>query len=244
MDTGWLSRPHADVPPGEEWLGENERRVSAHLKVAQRRADWRLGRWTAKAALGLWLGLAPSRFEVLAAPDGAPEAWLDGERVPVSVSLSHRGGRALAVVSEAPGIVGCDLELLEPRSGAFVREWLAPGEQRMIYSCGAAQRVLLANLFWAAKEACTKVRRQGLALNVRRAVVTLAQARPEPGQWCPLRAEGTDRRAVRRTRDRRSGVGLARSSGRGERARGNWTEHVREPRRPSVVRGRRGGARP
>ena len=192
MDTGWLSRPHADVPPGEEWLGENERRVSAHLKVAQRRADWRLGRWTAKAALGLWLGLAPSRFEVLAAPDGAPEAWLDGERVPVSVSLSHRGGRALAVVSEAPGIVGCDLELLEPRSGAFVREWLAPCEQRMIYSCGAAQRVLLANLFWAAKEACTKVRRQGLALNVRRAVVTLTQARPEPGQWCPLRVSWSD----------------------------------------------------
>jgi hypothetical protein len=62
----------------------------------------------------------------------------------------------------------------------------------MIYSCGAAQRVLLANLFWAAKEACTKVRRQGLALNVRRAVVTLTQARPEPGQWCPLRVSWSD----------------------------------------------------
>ena len=76
--------------------------------------------------------LPASRIEILAAADGAPEAWLDGERAPVSVSLSHRGGRALAAVAAAPAVVGCDLELVEPRSGAFVREWLAPAEQALV----------------------------------------------------------------------------------------------------------------
>ena len=57
---------------------------------------------------------------------------MDGERAPVSVSLSHRAGRALAVVAHAPAVVGCDLERVEPRSGAFVREWLAPAEQGLL----------------------------------------------------------------------------------------------------------------
>ena len=81
------------------------------LRMRRRRRDWRLGRFTAKAAVGAWLSVAPERVEILAAPDGAPEAWVDGERAPVSVSLSHRAGRALAVVAHAPAVVGCDLEL-------------------------------------------------------------------------------------------------------------------------------------
>src|SRR5215472_5275 len=95
---GWLSQRQADVPAGDDWLGDSERLVLASLRDARRRADWRLGRWTAKRALGAWLGMAPARFEVLRATDGAPEAWLDGQHSGVSVSLSHRAGRALAVV--------------------------------------------------------------------------------------------------------------------------------------------------
>jgi 4'-phosphopantetheinyl transferase len=107
----------------------------------------------------------PAAIELLAAPDGAPEAWLGGRRAGVSVSLSHRAGRALAAVADLPRVVGCDLELLEPRSSAFVREWLAP-----------AERGLEPNLAWTAKEAAAKVRREGLRLDVRHAV-----ARPATG---------------------------------------------------------------
>src|SRR5689334_12734251 len=99
MAIGWLTRSQADVPPHDDWLGEGERAVLATLHVAKRRADWRLGRWTAKAALGAWLQVEPARLQVLAASDGAPEAWLDGVPVGVSVSLSHRAGRALAAVA-------------------------------------------------------------------------------------------------------------------------------------------------
>ena len=189
---GWLSQRLADVPPGDDWLSGSERRVLAALQVKSRRADWRLGRWTAKAALGAWLGLAPSRCEILAAPDGAPEAWLGGERIPVSLSLSHRGGRALAVVTAMPGIAGCDLELIEPRSGAFVREWLAEPEQRLISSCGEPKRPLFANLMWTAKEAASKVRRAGLRLDVRQAVVTIREPSATPGRWSPFQVDWTD----------------------------------------------------
>src|SRR5207247_2585575 len=94
--------------------------------------DWRLGRWTAKAAVAAVLGVRAEEVEIVAAPDGAPEAWVGGEPAGVSISLSHRGGRGLAVVVTPPAIVGCDLELVEPRSSAFVADWLAPSEQELV----------------------------------------------------------------------------------------------------------------
>jgi 4'-phosphopantetheinyl transferase len=189
---GWLTQSLGDVPSGEDWLGDGERRVLALLQVEPRRVDWRLGRWTAKAALGSWLSVAPARVQVLAAPDGAPEAWLDGARAPVSISLSHRGGRALALVTDAPRVGGCDLELVEPRSLAFVREWLAPSEQLQISDCAEADRALLVNLIWTAKEAAAKVRREGLRLDVRSAVVTVAAGSLQPGPWRPLQVAWSD----------------------------------------------------
>jgi len=186
---GWLTRSLADVPPAEHWLAPAERRALAGLRAASRRADWRLGRWTAKAAVGAWLSVPPARVEILAAADGAPEAWLDGARVPVSVSLSHRGGRALAAVTDAPAVIGCDLELVEPRSGAFVREWLAPAEQVLLAAHGEGERARLANLLWTAKEAAAKVRREGLRLDVRHAVVAPAETRGPAGAWRALRVD-------------------------------------------------------
>jgi 4'-phosphopantetheinyl transferase len=179
MPIGWLTRSPADVPAGDTWLGERERVVLAGLQRPKRRADWRLGRWTAKAALAAMLGEDPARIEVLAAADGAPEAWLDGAPAPVSISLSHRADRALAAVAAAPCVVGCDLELLEPRSPAFVRDWLAPEEHG-----------IEPNLAWTAKEAAAKVRREGLRLDVRSAVTRLSAGPPDDG-WQPLTVEWT-----------------------------------------------------
>jgi 4'-phosphopantetheinyl transferase len=177
----WLTRCSADVPPGDGWLGARERAVLAGLRVPKRRDDWRLGRWTAKAAVAAQLGADPARIEILAAPDGAPEAWLDGRPAPVSVSLSHRAGRAVAAVVAAPDAIGCDLELVEPRSPAFVREWLARREQALVAQRTGAERDRLANLLWSAREAAAKVRREGLRLDVRHAEVLLGAA--GGGDW-------------------------------------------------------------
>jgi 4'-phosphopantetheinyl transferase len=184
---GWLSRSRADVPTGLEWLGPAERRVLADLRIDRRRADWCLGRFTAKAAVGASLGVEPERVQILAAADGAPEAWIDGERTPVSVSLSHRAGRAMAAVAEAPAVVGCDLEVVEERSDAFAREWLAPAERRLLLRCAGADGARVANLLWSAKEAAAKVRREGLRLDVRRAVAIPEEPGTPAPSWRPLR---------------------------------------------------------
>ncbi len=187
---GWLSRRAADVPAGTDWLGRDERRVLAGIHLPRRRADWLLGRWTAKSAISAWLSVSPETVQILAAQDGAPEAWLGERRLPLSVTLSHRGGRALAAVADAPAVAGCDLEVIEPRSDAFIREWLAPEEQRRAFDSGPDERASFANLVWSAKEAAAKVRREGLRLDVRRAVVTPTDR--GSGDWQPISVEWND----------------------------------------------------
>jgi 4'-phosphopantetheinyl transferase len=181
---GWHKSSLADVPSGDAWLSAREQTVLAGLRIAKRRDDWRLGRWTAKRAVAAWLGVFADRVEILAAHDGAPEAYVDGAQAAVSVSLSHRAGHAIAVVADTPAVVGCDLELIEPRSDAFVREWLTDGED-------ATLTPLTANLLWTAKEAAAKVRREGLRLDVRHAAV---EPDARGAGWRPLSvvwADGT-----------------------------------------------------
>ena len=74
---GWLVRRSVDVPDGDWWLSEAECRLQARFVVPKRLADWRLGRWTAKAALAAMLEVDHRRVAVAVAPDGAPEALLD-----------------------------------------------------------------------------------------------------------------------------------------------------------------------
>jgi 4'-phosphopantetheinyl transferase len=177
----WLQRREGDVPLGDEWLSERELAVHSRLVIPPRRADWRLGRWTAKAALAHVLGVDPSRVSVLAAADGAPEPYLDGQPIARSLSITHRSGLALAVVGDGV-VVGGDLEVVEPRSSAFVREWFGDGEQQQVAAAGeTGSQHELACLLWSAKEATAKVLREGLRLDPRGATVTLVDDR-EPGE--------------------------------------------------------------
>jgi len=111
-----LSQTHADLPADESWLTAGERDRVAVLRFPKRRNDWLLGRWTAKRALRCFLAQsghgAPEyqALEIRSAPDGAPEAFLNGRSAPVSLALSHSGREAFCVISR-PGIaLGCDLE--------------------------------------------------------------------------------------------------------------------------------------
>lgn len=193
----WLSRSLADVPAGEEWLTPAERQALARLRFPKRRSDWRLGRFTAKAAVAASLGIEPSRVEVLAAPGGEPVAAVDGALASISLSLSHRADRAIAAVVGAGASIGCDLEVVEPRSDAFVADWLAPTEQALVRGASGERRALIANLIWTAKEAAAKARGEGLRLNVRCAIVEpVLNVRPDSGGWRPLSVAWTSRHCV------------------------------------------------
>ena len=65
-------------------------------------------------------------------------------------------------------------------------------EQGLLAAHAEADRARLTNLVWTAKEAAAKVRREGLRLDVRRAVVAPAGAGAADGAWRALRVEWDD----------------------------------------------------
>ena len=193
MNVYWLEQTEADVPPGEEWLSDFERSRLSALRVAQRRADWRLGRWTAKRSVARYRGLPViaailSTIEIKPASSGAPEVFIEQEPAPLSLSLSHREGRALCAVATWSAAIGCDVECVEPRSDAFIADYFTLSEQAVIQRGSNDERYLNAALLWSAKESALKALRTGLLLDTRCVTVTLAQFAPIAG-WSPLHVD-------------------------------------------------------
>jgi 4'-phosphopantetheinyl transferase len=182
MSATWHRAEAAEVPADDEWLNGSERAVLARLAVAKRRSDWRLGRWTAKSLVAAVLDVPVDSVEVRAAEDGSPDALVDGAATGWSLSLSHRDGVAIAAMTQLPTRVGIDLETLETRSDAFVREWLSSDEQATL-PIDRHARDLHVLRCWTGKEASAKVLREGLRLDVRKAVVI---ASPATEAWSPL----------------------------------------------------------
>ncbi len=198
MVTWWLARTEQQLPaftaaaPSQAgWLTDAERSRAAKLPYTKRRMDFLLGRWTLKLAVAGVLGWpddpsALARIEGRTAPDGAPELYVDGQHAPRGVSLSDRAGCAVCLVTAEPADVGCDIEIVEPRSVAFVRDYLTEPEARFVEAAGEA-RDMAANLFWSAKESALKVLRTGLRRDTRSVEVTVADLAPPAFTWSPLR---------------------------------------------------------
>lgn len=165
-----------EVPPGDAWLAPSELKTQQTLSFAKRRHDWRLGRWSAKQAL-LRAGLArgPTDVAIEAAKDGAPEAWVGPRKIEASLSISHRGGVGAAALFR--GRVGCDLEVVEPRSKPFLRDFLTPTEQSEMRTDSDVA------LCWSAKESTLKLLRVGLRRDTRS--VEVRRIGQGPG-WHPL----------------------------------------------------------
>lgn len=158
------------VPSRLDWLTPGERVRFARFRFEKRRRDWLLGRWTAKnALLGItgWSRRDIARIEVAAAPDGAPLPMLDGERCVAQLSLSHSNGRAFATVSQGTAALGCDIELVEPRSAAFIETYFTPSEVERVARVDPRYRDLLVTMIWSAKESTLKALRTGLQVDTR-----------------------------------------------------------------------------
>jgi 4'-phosphopantetheinyl transferase len=165
------------LPAHDDWLTPPEAARLASFRYTKRRDEARLGRWTAKQAVAARLGLEPSsetlrELVIRNASDGAPELWMDDEQGPLAISMTDRADWAVCVVCPAPASIGCDLELVEPRSTAFVQDYLTPQEQAAVAAAGS-DHDLMANLFWSAKESALKVLRTGLRRDTRSVEVTL-----------------------------------------------------------------------
>jgi 4'-phosphopantetheinyl transferase len=69
--------------------------------------------------------------------------------------------------------LGCDLELIEPRSEAFVADYFTEEEQEFIAAASSSDRLRMVALLWSAKESALKTLREGLRLDTRSVVVHL-----------------------------------------------------------------------
>ncbi|MCL4837811.1 MAG: 4'-phosphopantetheinyl transferase superfamily protein [Thermoanaerobaculia bacterium] len=187
----WLSQGMGDLPADDCHLTPREAARLAGMRFEKRRSEFRLGRFTAKRALALALGrdaapAALAAFEIGSAADGAPEPRLDGAPAPRAISMSDRAGQAVCLVGPAGLALGIDLELVEPRSQAFVADFLTEAEQARVAAAGEGEgRALAANLIWSAKEAALKVLRTGLRRSTRSVEVELLGGL-DGREWSPL----------------------------------------------------------
>jgi len=196
MDVHWLEQTSANLPAADDWLSAGEAMRLSAMRFAKRRGDWRLGRWTAKRAVSFYLNLPAdpqslARIEIRPASSGAPEVFLGNVPAPVTISISHREGRAACAIAGPLVGLGCDLEIVEPRSDAFAADYFTAAEQTWVARAPAADQPRLLALLWSAKESVLKALREGLRLDTRRVTVDPIDARPSAGanSWRPLAAQ-------------------------------------------------------
>jgi 4'-phosphopantetheinyl transferase len=201
----WLALGEDMLPAEEQWLAPDEAATLAGLRYTKRRSEYLLRRLVTKYAVAAVTGrpidLATLvSIEVRNAASGAPYVCVDGAPLGIEVSITDRAGWAVCVTSPASGHpvaiasaaqpgaagrhqgsrVGCDLELVEPRTPGFVRDFLTAAEQRLIASrTPGDERDMTANLVWSAKESALKVLRTGLRRDTRTLEVTLAAPRAD-----------------------------------------------------------------
>jgi 4'-phosphopantetheinyl transferase len=189
VSLAWLSQGMADAPPGDDWLSPREAAWVARMRFPKRRTEFRLGRWTAKTALALYLGRGRSPEELRAieidrAPDGAPRPLVDGRPAEAYLTMTDRADQAVCLVGPPGTALGCDLEVVEPRSDAFVADFLTAAEQAFVGAAGA-ERDLAANLVWCGKESALKVLRTGLRRDTRSVEVSFPEGETRDG-WAPM----------------------------------------------------------
>jgi len=113
------------------------------------------------------------------------------------LSLSHREGIGICAAAPEDVALGCDLELVEPRSEAFTAGYFTAEEQKTISGSPAALRDLLVMVLLSAKESALKALRTGLRLDTRSVSAILhngfpSALHPEMGTWRPLSVRHAD----------------------------------------------------
>jgi 4'-phosphopantetheinyl transferase len=173
-----------ELPSSDSWLSAPERATLDGMRIDKRRRDFRIGRHAVRRAIQ---AAAPGRDVVVrAAADGAPELFdANGEPLGWVVSISHSAGLGVAAVAQrAPGSgleLGCDVELVAPRSDELVHQFFTDAEQRAVFAAEPTHRAFVANLIWSAKESALKAQRTGLRVDTRSVEVTFEHGRDERG---------------------------------------------------------------
>jgi 4'-phosphopantetheinyl transferase len=190
----WLFQTKVDIPANDDWLSLREKVFLQKMKFPKRSEDWRLGRWTAKSLIYSYLKIIDGRYsqftdmEVLTAEDGSPVVFEQKEPSSLKISISHRANAAFCVLNSGDIDIGCDLEVIEERSDAFVSDYFTFEEKLKVIMAADENKPLLANLIWSAKESVLKTVRQGLKSDTRNVLVDLDDLKITAG-WDKMTAK-------------------------------------------------------
>jgi phosphopantetheinyl transferase len=178
-------------------LSPREEKILAGLGHVPRRRKWLMGRAAAKRLVCDMLGEArvpEKKISVLNQPSGEPFVLIEGKggwEYPISISHRSEVGMAAAPWDESARI-GADLETIEPRDSALVRQFYTDGEAKMVEAAGNDRDEIVSRI-WSAKEAVLKLLGLGLRIDTRGVVVNLAgEPFPEcPADWQPVEVKVT-----------------------------------------------------
>ena len=192
MTSYWLEQTGSDLPLDDDWLSANEILSLKAMRFPKRRSDWRLGRWTAKNAVASYLGRSNqtvllTQIEIRSASSGAPEVFWSDHPADITISLSHRDGIAACALARGNVLLGCDLEIVEPHSNAFLSDYFTDEEQALF--APADNTNLLSSLLWSAKESALKALHAGLRLDTRSVNVQLGEQCSAGVPPAPVRGE-------------------------------------------------------
>ena len=184
---------------GQAWpglLSSREETILSGLGLLPRRRKWLLGRVAAKQLVREMSDgdVADHRISVLNQPSGEPFVLVEGrggwER-PISISHRSHVGMAAAPL-DASVRIGADLETVEPRDLALVRQFYTDSEAAVVDAAGDARDEVVARI-WSAKEAVLKLLGLGLRIDTRGVLVNLAA---QPCAGCPADWQPVDVKVV------------------------------------------------
>ena len=186
----WMIKDITSIPVELSWLSDVEREQIQRLRFEKRRQDRLSGRWVAKNLLKNVLAEPESIYlneiSIENETSGAPIPILNGNRIPGSLSISHRGNTAVAAYCANPTLhIGIDLEQVEEKSPGFIEDYFTLAEVKQVNQLAVSQRAWAASLLWSGREAMLKAHQIGLRLDTRQ--ISLKVPAFESRQvWQPL----------------------------------------------------------
>lgn len=188
MTGHWIVRSlqQFNLARSQEELGVRERALYEKLVYPKRKADWLLGRLTAKELLQSYcLSRYGRRFhgneiEILNRASGEPYVALrtqsDNWAMPllrISISHCHNVAFCALAASTSDASMGVDMEYVAPRPALFADTFYDAHEMAQLKLYHGPEYLKASTSMWSLKEATLKAWGEGLRLDTRQVVVTL-----------------------------------------------------------------------
>ncbi len=158
------------LPPADTVLTLQEQAYYNTLKFPKRRSEWLGGRIALKQVAARVLKTDLKNLEVLPQDTGLPKLLVGGNPAPLSYSITHSHGFAVAAVSAEEKFLGIDLEKIEHRISAWKNDFFHPSEL-------TADSDEFLTALWTQKEALVKLLGTGLSLRSNEVCCIDGQAR-------------------------------------------------------------------